>query len=588
MRNVMIVDDESLVRIGLQSIIDWEQHGYRITGAYKNGEEALAAARRQPFDIVLTDIKMPVMDGFELIRELRQAFPHIQVIILSSYNDFEHTRQAIRLGVKDYISKYEMEPEELLRVLTSLPLQEAPMQQPVAGGSRAGKEGHHAHGREEEQLQGEMSRLLVELHSEQGIGQTHGAPSALPDSQAASGQAGGRQSDGQTAHGGQPDTQPSSKPAQQAGGYWASAYPLLAGKLGERGAFRWVVLLPHPRASGYAPEQRRAMQLLAVEMFARLHAPLLGEQGGKLHGCFPCILTGDDAPGIQGGRQEYEVLAGEWASEFEEKLNISLAIGFSEATVPEGNWRAAYEGAQAAADWSYFFGRALLREEIAAGKVFSEQEWLDLYKEMKQRIRFMQFGLLADEMVQWLDERLLAYKPAEWVRLGVAAATQLADFLIEQYDPDPAELREHFGARWPLGEAAAAVRTAADWRELMQAIAQGAQEIVAKRQAKGGWLDKVKAYIQAHYAEPIRLEEVAQLANFSENHFSQRFRQETGQLFSDYIAEVRIREAVRLFRDTDLGTDEIAERVGYANPNYFIKVFKRITGQTVKHFKNNR
>lgn len=73
MRKVMIVDDESLVRIGLQSMIPWESNGYQITGVYKNGEEALEAAKNQSFDIVLTDIKMPGMSGLELIRELKKS-----------------------------------------------------------------------------------------------------------------------------------------------------------------------------------------------------------------------------------------------------------------------------------------------------------------------------------------------------------------------------------------------------------------------------------------------------------------------------------------------------------------------------------
>src|SRR5690606_38029105 len=112
MKNVMIVDDETLVRIGMQSIIDWEREGYRIVAVCADGREALEAMADAVPDIVLTDIRMPGMDGFELMAEALKRYPHIQFIILSSYEDFEYTRRAIRAGVKDYVLKHQMEPEE--------------------------------------------------------------------------------------------------------------------------------------------------------------------------------------------------------------------------------------------------------------------------------------------------------------------------------------------------------------------------------------------------------------------------------------------------------------------------------------------
>lgn len=575
MRSVMIVDDESLVRIGLQSMIDWEAHGYRITGVFKNGEEALAACAGQTFDVVLTDIRMPGMDGFALIRELRTAAPRARVVILSSYNDFEHTRQAIRLGVQDYISKYEMEPDELLRVLGGLDFGDAPEE---AGGSghgadrRDGEEG----GTAADALAAE-ARLLLERTAA-------GAP----------GEASGR--------GGE-----AAAPSAAAGG---GDYPALVEALGgPAGRYRWIALKPSPRNGGYSAAERKAMLHLAEELFARLRRPVLfGESGETLHGgCESAAIArvGDAAGGAVAGagaaereaeagaesddREEAAKLAAEWTAAFHQKLNVTLAVGFSAPQEPGGDWAAARRSAEEAAEAALFAGGGVCFRETAGERAaIPDAEWLELYKGFKQRIHYMQPGALADDLLRLFEARGDRYAPAEWVRLGVAAASLLADFLIERYNPGPEELRERFGALWPFAEAAGAVRTAEAWRRTLGGIASGAAELVARKQARDGWVMRVQAYVESRYAEQIRLEDVAQLAGFSENHFGQRFRQETGRSFSDYLTEVRIREAVRLFRETELSTEEIASRVGYTNSNYFVKVFKRATGQTVKHFKQQR
>ena len=117
MKRVMIVDDEVLVRLGIQSLIKWENHGYQIVCDASDGEEALQKIRQYQPDIVLTDLKMSPVDGFELISECREKYPHIQFIVLSSYNDFDNVRSAMKMGAFDYVFKLTVKPEELLKVM---------------------------------------------------------------------------------------------------------------------------------------------------------------------------------------------------------------------------------------------------------------------------------------------------------------------------------------------------------------------------------------------------------------------------------------------------------------------------------------
>src|SRR5690554_2907780 len=115
---VMVVDDEPMIRFGLVSCIDWKMEGFELIGEAANGASALRLLNDQHLDVLITDIKMPLMDGLELSRSLKQINPNVKVIIVSSYSDFGYAQQAVRLGVvMDYILKPTMEPEDLLRIV---------------------------------------------------------------------------------------------------------------------------------------------------------------------------------------------------------------------------------------------------------------------------------------------------------------------------------------------------------------------------------------------------------------------------------------------------------------------------------------
>lgn len=117
MTSVLIVDDEMLARVGLKSIIDWETHGYRLVGEADNGEKALTMIERTHPDIVLTDAKMPVMDGVALVEECSRRGLSTRFIVLSAYGDYDYVRGALKNGAVDYLLKLELEPEALLSAL---------------------------------------------------------------------------------------------------------------------------------------------------------------------------------------------------------------------------------------------------------------------------------------------------------------------------------------------------------------------------------------------------------------------------------------------------------------------------------------
>jgi two-component system response regulator YesN len=120
MKKILIADDEFLVRLGLKTTIDWQQHGFVIVGEAKNGKEALELFEEFDPDILLTDIRMPIMGGLELIQAVKQKKSSIKAIILTHYDDFNYAKEAIKLGASDYILKSDLNSDNLFGILSKL------------------------------------------------------------------------------------------------------------------------------------------------------------------------------------------------------------------------------------------------------------------------------------------------------------------------------------------------------------------------------------------------------------------------------------------------------------------------------------
>lgn len=105
MLKIFLVEDERIMREGLRDNMPWQQFGYEFVGEASDGEMALPLIRKTKPDVLITDIKMPFMDGLTLSQMVVKELPNIKIIILSGYDDFEYARQAIRIGVEQYILK---------------------------------------------------------------------------------------------------------------------------------------------------------------------------------------------------------------------------------------------------------------------------------------------------------------------------------------------------------------------------------------------------------------------------------------------------------------------------------------------------
>ncbi|AZN41460.1 response regulator [Paenibacillus albus] len=117
MIKVIIVEDEMLVRIGLKNSIDWAKLGMEVIADLSNGQAAWEFYNEVKPDLILTDIRMPNMDGMQLISLIRETDAKTKIIILTAYEEFDLVKKAIRSGVTDYILKFKMSIDEMESVL---------------------------------------------------------------------------------------------------------------------------------------------------------------------------------------------------------------------------------------------------------------------------------------------------------------------------------------------------------------------------------------------------------------------------------------------------------------------------------------
>lgn len=119
MVNVLIVDDEAVIREGIIKSIDWSSYGVAIVGEASNGVEALEVFKKLKPDIVITDIRMPLMDGLELSRKLIELMPTVKLVILTGYGEFEYAKKAIEFKVSKFVLK-PIGAEELIKIVQVL------------------------------------------------------------------------------------------------------------------------------------------------------------------------------------------------------------------------------------------------------------------------------------------------------------------------------------------------------------------------------------------------------------------------------------------------------------------------------------
>lgn len=529
MYRLLIADDEPLVQAGVRSMLNWGERNIEVCGSALNGQVALQIIEEMHPDIVITDIKMPVMGGLELVRICKERWgdkaPYF--IMLTSYEDFQYAREALSYHVFDYLVKIELTPENLGdvidRVVTQLQERDK-RQSPVVNVYPFYDKFFisllHNLFESDEQFQLQSRDLNLDFHYKAYV---------CCYGEIISSSAQSMQSRQQISL-----FTSSLQMIKEIGGKYM---PMYAASLDLRHyALIWCYEETPDPQTPYSVQLRSILSSISTTLSNYYNARLRCGIGTLVH------APGSISTSYQHARQAYVLRTDE------------LPIPTYEDNVRQDADRSAFNISLFRADLTRAFeeyNAAVLQETIdAICDLFSSHpgHYLQAF-DAASNILYLSISLLQD------GEQIVAGFYAD--------------------DPD---------GYCSLYKQSSTEQVLAWLQEFTQHLAALFNE--RRKDYKNHIVTNVRRYITEHISERLSLNEVAAVFGISPNYLSQLFGKYNDTGFSEYVSTCKVNEAKRLLGEEHLKVYEVADRLGYDSAFYFSKVFKRIEGISPTDYLN--
>lgn len=537
MLKVFLVEDEIVMREGIKNNINWEKEGFHFAGEASDGELAYPLIQKTKPDIIITDIKMPFMDGLELSRLVKKEMPSVKIIILSGYDEFEYAKEAINIGVTDYLVK----PIAGAKLLEAIHKVAASIQE------------------EREQLQ-----FLETYQKEQEENKYLERQKFFYE--------------------------------MMAGRYSMTELLEKGRKLGmDLLAECYNVVLFYAKAADAA--QNGEYSETAVQIGDALKSFLDGRDDilmfeQNVEGWVFLIMSKDKEAMDEKQQYYLDEITG-IVSGFENTVYFA-GVGSKAGRIRELN--KSYEDASRAFAYRYLMdgSRVICSEDMGNLNVALNEEInlkaLDIGK-MDRRIveNFLKSGSI-DEIRHFIDEyfeslgseNISSMLFRQYIVMDMCFCTvSLMEGLglaTEDVTLKCGEFHDMSGVLNSLESTKAYLS-----RIMMEAIE--ARDLASLKKYNG-LISKAKEYIYENYdKEDISLNSVAASVNISPNHFSTVFSQEEGKTFIEFLTGVRMEKARELLRCSSMKSSEIGYAVGYKDPHYFSYIFKKTQDMTPKEFR---
>lgn len=523
MYKVFLADDEIVVREGIRSNFPWERTDFVLAGEAPDGEMALSMLQDIKPDILITDIRMPFMDGLELCRAVSATMPWMYIVILSGYDDFAYAREAISLGVKEYLLK-PVSGQELLQVLNHLAdcIREDKRQQAYLRTYR-------------DQLASSGQLLKQRLVSDLICGAAEN------------------------------DVIERARALQMS--LTAGRYLTMVIDLGEE-----------PIA---AEETRAAESLLCRLADSSGGTVCLGQAQGR----FAMLVIGDDDIDIE--ERTYGLAqAVKFDVERNTSLRPRIAIGVTVRTlhdVPRSYADAcallrSLRSAESADRERSIVGALDTAQSLALANVKVPQ----IYERLRHASPGEIDGILSDYVASIGQTAAQSKLMINYIFVDIVLS---ASRIIRELGGDPQEVIP--GAFEPEGSGATTATLAEAMALARDLLARALRFRDEQGSARYGVIiRKAKGFIDENFANPdLTLRDVAGHVALSNNHFCTVFSQETGVTFTEYLTGIRLAKAKELLRDKQMRTSDVAFTVGYNDPHYFSYLFKKNTGLTPRDYR---
>lgn len=544
MLKVFLCEDEIVMREGIKKNIDWESEDLKFVGEAGDGELAFPLIKETAPDILITDIRMPFMDGLELSRLVKKEFPQIKIIILSGFDEFEYAKEAIEIGITEYLVK----PITAAQLLTEVKKVADQIRT-----ERATDDDNRTYQLDrKEELIMEHRALFREL-----VNGKSDMPTILKKGEALG--------------------------IDLAAGSYSILLFMTRSKNEEENVI----------TETYS-ESEIAITTRVTERFENDNSVQIYEQLGRV---LAILLMAANPEEMDKKQKEVIKTLTEITSEYDDVAYFG-ALGETVVRIREVHLSYVDASRRFAhrflAEESAFFSKENSTVEVPLlAKNPIDLAELDVGKLDRRMIEsFLKSGKkseIADFLSDFLEslgrENIESMLFRQYVAMDVYFA--IVSFL-ESLGTTKEEIGEICGN---FRDGAKALSDAASTEkylnDLLIAAIDQRNNISDRRYNR--IIAEARDYIEENYnKEDITLNSVAASVNVSPNHFSSVFKAETGQTFIEFLTNVRIEHAKELLRSTSMKSSEIGFEVGYKDPHYFSFIFKKTCGLTPKEFRSEQ
>ena len=519
---ILIADDEMLVRAGLKSSINWERENIVIVGEADNGEKTINMVAELKPDLLLLDINMPIMNGIEVLKELKRRKDECKVIVLSCHDEFEYVKEAMRYGAVDYILKHKIEPESIINILKEV--------KETIKAERNKNDSEIANTKSERELIYERNKFLCKLLK----------------------------------------------------GYQFQDYELtsLADTMGLKLTSRNIICILFEvdkykevlnRYNSYEKELLQvSIENISKELLSNVKE---SEFVIKEDNLYAILLSNIEGASEQNIYQNSITLIKRFQNTFKKYLNIEITFAISEMYNGLNNTGKVFDKTLAALsqkflfpDNYYFFVR-----DIDFKKPFYVNSFLSVEEILGENISYeCAVDYLISKFEQLKTNQYVDIKSLKTVLSGILYS------LTNKYLED-----ESLVVNEELWESIKDVNNYLNsLKEKTDLLPDSSIEL------NNYLVREAVTYINKNYEKDISLKLLSDYLKVSESYISRLFNKEMNMTVSNYINIKRVEKAKELLRTTTLKNYEIAEKVGYKNHMHYNIVFKKLANCTPSEYRN--
>jgi two-component system response regulator YesN len=523
MYNVMIVDDEPIIKNGLISFVNWASLGCHVICEASNGFEAMEHLNSFPIDIIVTDIKMPGMDGIELAKYVYENYPQTKVIFSTSYPDFSYAQSAIKYNVVDFVVK--TNPTEkiptAIHKAKQLILQQKKMEETISGNLSEIREKVIADILNGIIISPEVIKSKLE---ESKISLDHYFIVAFEISGS--------------------EEQSTLESSEEHNKFIFSLKNYLSLALTKYQHFTFMM----------------NKNLLVVLVSFKSDSPAA---------CLPSLLSTCN-----------EII--EMVVSF---IKFSISIGISEMHTSELDISQAYHEAQAALLGNFYDDNHVSTYNSKA-RVQTGNKTVDAYSYTDNILSNLQEGnpdQAAVILLQFFDACKKSKEPIEQVKVSGMLICSHCFRLLANHKPILSDDSENEAGTYKQIQNSKSLQNI--YKILCQVIQSTAVLMAANKKQYNHLVKEAIKYIRENYHKDISLQSIADFVHVNSSYLSRLYKKETGETIIDTLNKYRIEIAKKLLMDPSRKTFEVGAEVGIENPAYFTHVFTKYANVSPKEFK---